>query len=238
MRRYCEDTLLFCLSFEDSGMNPFLESLSRINELGVPYLAVGGFSVVMHGVNRFTPDLNLMVDLGGEFPAQLFEGLQKSNLTSDLPCAREAFCSEQGRLELMQAKRIWCLPFKDPELPNFSVDIFLKHPVDFQQLYERRVEIDFSGCKVPLVSIEDLIVMKHIANRGQDKVDIESLLVIQDIQTFVHDERRCREYVSSISKTSARDQVENLIEFYKLNPMAKAEWLAEMLAQLGKFCFV
>ena len=41
---------------------------------------------------------------------------------------------------------------------------------------ERRIEIDYEGTIIPIISIEDLIVIKLASFRKQDQVDIENLI--------------------------------------------------------------
>lgn len=39
--------------------------IQRFTELGVPYALVGGYALILHGVRRFTEDIDLLVDEGG-----------------------------------------------------------------------------------------------------------------------------------------------------------------------------
>jgi hypothetical protein len=56
-----------------------------------------------------------------------------------------------------------------------SVAIFVRYPLDFEELWNRGVKIDLPGTSPRIASIDHLIVMKRNANRPQDLLDIEQL---------------------------------------------------------------
>jgi hypothetical protein len=58
---------------------------------------------------------------------------------------------------------------------RMSVDIFVRYPLDFDELWNDGTKIDLPGASPRIASIEHLILMKRKANRPQDRLDIEQL---------------------------------------------------------------
>ena len=46
----------------------YLDLFHKIEDAGVRYLVVGGIAVNLHGINRLTHDVDLMLALDGEAP--------------------------------------------------------------------------------------------------------------------------------------------------------------------------
>jgi len=74
----------------------------------------------------------------------------------------------------MQVFQIW-----DPENPIRSVDVFVREPVKFEELWEKSIKGTFDGVPIHIASIEHLIEMKKQAGRERDILDIQALEVIR-----------------------------------------------------------
>jgi hypothetical protein len=59
-----------------------------------------------------------------------------------------------------------------------EVDLFLEHPINFDELWNRSDIIPLSHTVVRIASIPDLIRLKRLAGRPQDLADIEALEII------------------------------------------------------------
>ena len=76
------------------------------------------------------------------------------------------------------------LAFADPEIraqwihPMREVDLFVEHPIDFNELWNRSEVIELTRTVVRIASIPDLIYLKRLAGRPQDLADIEALEAI------------------------------------------------------------
>ena len=227
---------------EDGGtiydMNPFLHVLKILSSGDIPCVAVGGFAVVMHGMNRFTPDLNLVCDLSGDNPARIVECLQAANLFTDPKDLSLKFLDDAGREEIRAEHKLFCLPFEDADIPSFRVDLFLSHPLSFERLKANANQVEFTEGTFSIASIDDLIALKEISGRGQDKADIDNLNYIKSFLPFLGDEQKCLANIPEDASPGERDQISNLITFSHLGPDEKAAWLLGMLEQLGKFCML
>ncbi|MBM4360813.1 MAG: nucleotidyltransferase [Deltaproteobacteria bacterium] len=59
-----------------------------------------------------------------------------------------------------------------------EVDVFIEHPIDFEMLVARSVVVEVHGLGLRIASIEDLIALKQLADRPQDREDIRALEAI------------------------------------------------------------
>ena len=69
-----------------------------------------------------------------------------------------------------------------PEAGVPLVDLFLEHPIPFDELWARSLVAILRGVPVRVASIDDLITLKRMAGRPEDLTDAEALLEIKRIQ--------------------------------------------------------
>ncbi|NOH04568.1 MAG: hypothetical protein HND47_22680 [Chloroflexi bacterium] len=139
----------------------FSDLLRIFNDHNVRYMVVGGYVVVQYAEPRFTKDLDVLIstDIANaeavhnalrEFGAPL-AGLTPKDF------AEEGFFFQMG-------------------VPPVRVDILMGIPgVQFEECWNRRVNVDFDGLNVILKSKEDLIASKRAAGRPQGLIDADLL---------------------------------------------------------------
>ena len=135
-----------------------------LNEAGIDYALCGGLAVGIHGYARFTKDINLLVrreDL--ERILMLVRGigfhLPVAHLPFDVGTERESWVhrvskAEQGEL--------------------LSLDLLEVTPA-YDEVWQSRRVLEWLGRPIQVVSREGLAVMKRLAGRGQDRLDLEKL---------------------------------------------------------------
>ena len=84
----------------------------------------------------------------------------------------EAF-AEWAREKGMTVLSLW-----DPADPMREVDIFVEHPIPFDDLWRDSQLMELGRGVVRVASIAHLIEMKRIANRPEDQLDIEAMTAI------------------------------------------------------------
>ncbi len=212
--------------------------MKTLNESGIRYVIVGGFAVVMHGLNRFTPDLNVVLDLESDSLEQTLTELQRNHLAPAVEGEFASYLSAEGRSVLSQGGKRWFVSLRDIQAPTFSLDLFLKAPMSFEPLFSRAVECSFDGVNARVASLEDLIVMKGNSTRGQDQMDLEVLQFIQKHAEEIQDVQGRQSLLASNSEDIIRDYLTGLDDFATLSHREKLEWLCHMLTHLGQFCLL
>lgn len=216
--------------------NPYLTAINALNRSGIRYCIVGGFAVVMHGLNRFTPDLNVVVDLESDLLPQTMGALHAQELTSVDDEQMKRFCDPDGRAEMCKNGKSWFLTLRDVQSPTFSLDLFLQYPHPFEELYASSKVCQFGEEQARISSREHLIEMKVKANRGQDRVDVDILRYIGDHFEELKDPKKVEMLLAEEGGGLEKDYLRGLGDFAEMNESEKLEWLLHMLTHLGKFC--
>ena len=149
-----------------------------LNESGIRYVVVGGVAVVLHGYPRFTADIDLIVDFDPESLRRAMDALQQLGLVPRAPVDATDFADPTIREGWVREKRMQVFSLYAPDNPLLSVDLFVRHPVDFEPLWARADAINLESNAIRVASIPDLIYLKRLVNRPRDLDDIEKLEAI------------------------------------------------------------
>lgn len=161
----------------DSGH--FLRIISLINESALRYVVVGGVSAVLHGNNRFTSDLDLVVELESDRLLVALEKLKSLGFQAKNPVDILDLAKVEKRSEWIEQKGALVLNLYRPEDKYFTVDIFLRYPFPFEEMYADAKLISVWNTPVRICSVDHLIAMKKRAGRPQDLLDIEAIETVQ-----------------------------------------------------------
>jgi hypothetical protein len=101
-----------------------MSSFGILSAGGTRFLLIGGLATVMHGVDRTTADVDIMIDLD------------------------ETIRSEWQQRHGMQVFSLW-----DTENRRPTVDILLNSPIPFDELWRNAVDMTFRGVTVKVASI-------------------------------------------------------------------------------------
>jgi predicted nucleotidyltransferase len=159
-----------------SVVQPVLQSL---NSAGVRFVVVGGVAVVLHGHPRFTADLDLIVDLEERAALAAIDALAGLGLQPRAPVDARMFANPETRRGWVEQKGMRVFTMWDPADPLREVDLFVDHPIPFDELWSRAELITLSFGAVRVASIPDLIALKRLAGRPEDHLDIEALEAIE-----------------------------------------------------------
>ena len=144
----------------------FSDLLRLFNAKNVRYLVIGGYAVTQHAEPRFTKDLDLWVNTETANAEAVYDALRQfgaplTDLKAD-DFAEEGYFYQMG-------------------VPPLRVDILMGIPgVEFEEAWQRRVEILFDDLPVLFISRQDLITAKRASGRPQDLIDAELLSQVDD----------------------------------------------------------
>jgi predicted nucleotidyltransferase len=142
-----------------------IELLSSLNEFKVKYLIIGGYAYGVHAEPRYTKDIDIWIEPTKANAKRLLECLK--NFGAPVSSLVEKNFIEPGFLLIFGRE------------PN-RVDIL--NTIDglaFKDAYKDSICITLENKQIRVISLEHLILLKQIANRPQDKLDLKKLKEIK-----------------------------------------------------------
>lgn len=138
-----------------------IESFLLINrffqEKRLRYCLIGGLAAGYWGEPRFTRDIDFTVATRTGKLNSLTQQLKKEGY--------KVVSKGEGQIQIVQKGSL-----------HFQADVILAE-TDYQDwVVQRAISIPMFSIEVPMCSAEDLIILKLIANRRQDLLDIENVL--------------------------------------------------------------
>lgn len=141
-----------------------LDLAAFLDERQLPYMVIGGFANLHWGVERFTRDLDITVEVADHaLPKLLADLAQSFRITTADP----ETLARRNRLVRMQTRT------------GVDVDLILAALPYESAAIRRSVPVDLGGKSVRLCSPEDLIIHKLSSDRTQDAADVEGILLRQ-----------------------------------------------------------
>ncbi len=148
---------------------------------GVRYLIAGGVAVNIHGYQRMTADLDLVVQLERDNIVKAMSALNSLGYRPIVPVTEIDFADADIRQGWVKNKNMKVLSFHADQSPETAIDIFVTEPFDFDKAYNAAIAAEINPeLIVNVVSIPMLIKMKNEAGRPRDLDDVMHLEMIAD----------------------------------------------------------
>ena len=141
----------------------------------VRFVLVGGVALVLHGLDRLTADVDLVIDLSTESVRAAVQALTAAGYRPLAPVDPIALADPAKRLEWQTVRNMQVFSFWDSTNKRPTIDVMLQSPVSFEDLWAAASVMNIAGHEIRVASIEHLIRMKAAAGRAQDLADIERL---------------------------------------------------------------
>jgi len=165
----------------------------------VPGLVIGGLAVALLGRPRVTRDVDVLVLLAEERWGAF---LDAGSAFGFLPRQPDALAfAEQARVLLLRH-----------EPTAIDVDVVLGCLPFEEEAVARAVVMEVAGVSVPLPTPEDLIIMKAIAHRDRDMLDIEGLLAAHPELDLHRVRRWVRAFADALETPDLYDDLEQRLE--------------------------
>jgi len=142
-------------------------ALALIRRVGVRGAFGGGLAVIIWGQPRVTQDLDLVVDVTGSAVDALLDAARAEGYVLDAEAGASA-------RELLEGGFLRLLP-PDGAAP-VALDLLLAQSELEQEALRRARVFEVSGLQVPVLSPEDLILLKLVAFRPKDTFDLETVI--------------------------------------------------------------
>lgn len=156
-------------------MVPYQDIFRELQKHNVRYLVAGGVALNLHQVARTTVDLDLILHLERDNVLVFAEVMKDLGFRPKVPVDAADFADEKKREQWIAEKNMLVFSFINLKNPLELVDIFVREPMPFAELYQRRVDCEVFGITIPIIGIKDLITLKEVAGRTKDLYDIKML---------------------------------------------------------------
>jgi predicted nucleotidyltransferase len=138
----------------------FEELLDALNSHGVRHVIVGGYALALHGLARFTKDLDIFFDAESGNAKNLLAAV--TEFIGDIGLKAEDFENREAVIQIGF----------EPVRVDFvgSID-----GVTFEEVWQNRVQAKFGDVDANFISLPDLIKNKSSTGREQDALDVKRL---------------------------------------------------------------
>lgn len=153
----------------------YLDLFRMLEEAGVRYLVVGGVAVNLHGINRLTHDVDLMLALDADNLRRFVSVAKRYSFKPVVPVKVDDLADAEKVRDWIENKGMLAFGLRPQNAADPTVDILVNPPIDFESAYLRRVVAEVAGLKVPIAAVADIIAMKTGTGRDKDKSDIQAL---------------------------------------------------------------
>ncbi len=159
----------------------YLDLFRTLQEESVDYVVVGGLAINLHGVERATMDVDLVLAMDESNLRRFLAAATRLKLKPSLPVSIESLCDAKQLDAWVREKHLIAFSLR-PASPNVpTVDIIVRPAVPFEQMHGNRIEKEVGGVRLSLASIDDLISLKTGTGRKQDASDIEALKIARRV---------------------------------------------------------
>lgn len=148
-----------------------LDFVTIFKQLGLPYAVMGGIAVRAHSIPRVTWDVDALVGVDRSDPARFFDAVEQRGYTVP-ETYRRGWVDQVAGMPLVKFRIYY-------EGGGTDVDVFLADN-DFQkEILTRSREEQTEIGSLMLVTPEDLILLKLLAARPRDLIDVADILFTQ-----------------------------------------------------------
>jgi hypothetical protein len=132
----------------------------------IPFAVIGGIAATVRGEFRATADLDFVLDVAVEDAVKLASNLEGTYFEPLFPGVSEV------------VERTFILPLRHKPT-GLTVDLALGLSRFEQTAISRAERVQFGSCIAPVVTSEDLVLMKLFAGRPRDIEDVEGILALR-----------------------------------------------------------
>ncbi|NJD32983.1 MAG: hypothetical protein FIB04_13985 [Gammaproteobacteria bacterium] len=157
----------------------FLGLLATLNDARVPYVVVGGLALLLHGIDRVTADVDLVIDLATGGTLELVNALTTAGYRPVAPVDPTLFADATTRDQWRAERNMEVFSLWDSTNRRPTLDVLLSSPVPFADLHRDASTITLDGVPITVASIAHLIAMKQHTARPRDLDDVERLRALQ-----------------------------------------------------------
>src|SRR3990172_8999679 len=191
-----------------------VELLQTLSDEQVQYVLVGGLAVQLHGFLRSTFDIDLVLAMNDENLSRFIAVAQGYGLVPVIPVPMDSLRNASLIDQWHREKGMLAFALREPHIGGSVVDVLVRSDVPYDRLMANAVAGELFGRKVWIASIDDLLVMKRIANRPKDQLDVASKKSNAEKTRMSESDRRARPVIPQELMLSRLEQSEQMREFF------------------------
>jgi hypothetical protein len=161
----------------------YLTLFEKLQHADIKYLLVGGIAINLYGVPRATADVDIVVPDDAGSIKHICELLFSIGFNLSQPIDPKDLFDWEKLLLICNEKNLISLNFYHPKNDFPNIDVLIVYPFNFNDAYNHKVIKTVGETEIFLASIDDIIFMKSVSRREQDKADVEMLKKVQNILT-------------------------------------------------------
>ena len=150
-----------------------VDLLQALSDGQVQYVLVGGLAVQLHGFLRSTFDIDLVLAMNDGNLSRFIAVAQGYGLVPVIPVPMDSLRNARLIDQWHREKGMLAFALREPHIGGSVVDVLVRSDVPYDRLMANAVAGELFGRKVWIASIDDLLVMKRIANRPKDQLDTQ-----------------------------------------------------------------
>ena len=153
--------------------------LGTLSGAEIDYVLVGGLAVALHGYQRLTMDVDVVLAANDENLAKFIDCARSAGLKPVLPLPIESLCDAALIDQWHREKGMLAFALRGPDAFATVIDVLVRPVISFEQLKRNAVTKRVGSLSIPVASIDDLISLKTGTGRSKDVLDIEELRKIK-----------------------------------------------------------
>lgn len=153
--------------------------LETLLKAEIEFILVGGLAVALHGYQRLTMDVDIVLAMTPENLGRFIECAKGAGLRPIIPVPIESLAQTEVIEQWHREKGMLAFGLRGEDLNATVVDVLVRPVVSFVDLQRHAVLVPVGALTVPVASIDDLITMKTGTGRSKDVIDIEELQKIK-----------------------------------------------------------
>ena len=147
------------------------DAVQILDKLNLPYAIMGGLAVRAHSIPRATRDVDITIAASPSDIRQLAEAFEELGYTFP-PVYDSGWTDRVAEMPLVKFR--WHMPGGELDIDMFVADSPFQHAYMARRQLARTGDLD-----AWIVSPEDLILLKVVAGRPRDLVDVADVLFMQ-----------------------------------------------------------
>jgi hypothetical protein len=162
--------------------NHLKDLILELTRARVRFIVAGGVAMVLHGIERMTVDLDIMLDFEPENVDRFLVCASRLGLTPRAPVSADILRDREKITELVEGKNALVFTFIDTGNPYRQLDVFISPELDYSRFTGVTRPVAVDGETIQVLSPEALLELKLRIKepREKDLFDIKALKAMLD----------------------------------------------------------